>query len=119
MTVNGIDISTFGFRLLKIDGLFSLPTRKRTLKYTCFDKTDIVFDPRSVTVEIAGKFQDTVSMIAGVNGIKTELLKGKIPFTFPNHGVSFEGWCDGGMKVDAGRNFAHCTIEISYNALEN
>lgn len=115
MTVNGIDISTFGFRLLKVDGLFSLPRRKRTLKYTGFKESDIVLDPRSVTVEIAGKFQDTAGMIAGVNGIKTELLKGKIPFTFPSHGVSFGGWCDRGMTVNKGRNFAHCIIEISYN----
>lgn len=115
MMVNGIDISAFGFRLLKVDGLFSLPRRKRTLKITDFDKTDIVFDPRSVTVEVLGKFQDTGSLIIGVNSLKTELLKGKIPFTFPNHNVSFEGWCDRGMKVIVKKNVAHLTMEIRYN----
>jgi hypothetical protein len=115
MMVNGIDISAFGFRLLKVKGLFSLPGRKRTLKYTGFDETDIVFDPRSVTVEVLGKFQDTGSLITGVNSLKTELLRGKIPFTFPNHNVSFEGWCERGMKVIVKKNVAHLTMEIRYN----
>lgn len=120
MIIDGTNISSYGFQLLRVDGFLDLPKRKNTTKEIGFEQTDIVFGVRRLTVQLIGKFNDTASMVSGVVALKNELMKGKIPFSFSDHGLNIEGWCERGMKVDLHRNAAHCSFEISYNnELEN
>lgn len=119
MIVNGIDISTWGFRFLRLNDGLGFPGRKPTTRFAGVEQNEIVLKTRFLRAEIIGRFADTAGLVSAINSLKAELEKGKIPFVFPNHQISIEGWCDRGMKVKQKRNFAHCIIEISFNELAN
>ena len=113
MIISGANISMYGLRRLKIKGENDLPARKKILREWGFDANDIRFRNKEVEVILLGKYPDQQTLAANIEGLKTLLHLGKLPFEFPNLDISFTGYCEKGMKVEIFKNVARCTLKIT------
>lgn len=113
MIISGADISTYGLRLIKLSGELDQPSRKKILKEPGFEAKDIRFKNNQVEARLMGKYADQQTLSANIEQLKTRLFDGKLNFEFPDHGLTFLGYCERGVKVKVYKNIAHCTLKIT------
>lgn len=77
MTIDGIDITTLGFRLVKLENRHDLPARKTVLSVAGTSAAEIVFRGRKITAVVRGKFATTAALVAASKGVET-LLKSQL-----------------------------------------
>jgi len=114
MTIDGINISTFGLIVTKFTGNFDLPKRKEVLKEPEFAAGDQTVEEKVYTVEMFGQYANQTVMATGVNGLRT-LIETSLQhnFIFSNRGYSFTGVVSGGFKTKIIKNNIFVTMEIN------
>ena len=111
MTIDGINISTFGLIVTKFTGNFDLPKRKEVLKEPEF--ADQTLEEKIYTVEMFGQYANQTVMATGVNGLRT-LIETSLQhdFILSNRGSTFTGVVHGGFKTKVLKNNVFVTMEI-------
>ena len=111
MTIDGINISTFGLIVTKFTGNFDLPKRKEVLKEPEF--ADQTLEEKIYTVEMFGQYATQTVMATGVKGLST-LLKTSLQhdFILSNRGSTFTGVVHDGFKTKVLKNNVFVTMEI-------
>lgn len=100
MTVDGVNIWTWGFFLVTVSGLFNQPARKKTLNETGTDAQDIQHVNKVVTVEIAADYADYAALKTGVAAMLTALKSGEKTFSFVNYSKTVTGYVKDGITTD-------------------
>lgn len=99
MTIDGINISTYGFFLSDVQGLYDHPARKKTIAETGVEAKDIVFVDGAVTVYLSGLFDSYSALRTGVDSLLLA-LRGERSYSFPNYSILVRGFVLKGAKVD-------------------
>jgi len=99
MTIDGVDISTFGLILSRFDGHLDQPARKKILSVPGFEAKDIVFESKEHSFTLVGIYASKVALFSGVEALKT-LIKSALVHNFvvAAHGVTFSGVVAEGIK---------------------
>jgi len=113
MTIDGINISTFGLIVTKFTGNFDLPKRKEVLKEPEFAAGDQTVEEKVYTVEMFGQYANQTVMATGVNGLRT-LIETSLQhdFILSNRGSTFTGVVHDGFKTKVLKNNVFVTMEI-------
>lgn len=100
MLISGTNISTLGLKLIKLEGYYDLPARKKVLTEPLNAAKEIVFQPKVATVTLLGKYADVATMLTALNSFET-LLKSQLKhaIVIANHGLSFTGVFASGYEV--------------------
>ena len=100
MTIDGVNIWTWGFFLVTVSGLFNQPARKKILNETGTDAQDIKHVNKDVTVEIAANYADYAALQTGVSALLTTLQSGEKTFSFVNYGKTITGYVKDGVTTE-------------------
>lgn len=113
MTIDAINISTFGLIVTNFTGNFDLQERKEVLSEPEFAVGDQTIEEKVYTVEMFGQYATQTFMAAGVNGLRT-LLETSLQhaFVLSNMGYTFTGVVHEGFKTKVLKNNVFVTIEI-------
>ena len=113
MTIDGINISTFGLQYSRCDGLLDSPKRKIILDEPGFTEKDIVFESSEISVELVGIYATKTDLLAGVEGLKT-LIKTtlKHDFVLPLHLFTITGVVATGISVTTVSSMAKVYFRI-------
>jgi hypothetical protein len=100
MTIDGTNISAFGLKVLNLDDYFNLPARKKILTIPGTDAKDIVFQPKTATIQLLGRFTNAADLLNKLNAFET-LLKTKLNHAIElvGHNETFNGVFDKGFEV--------------------
>lgn len=101
MIISGTNISTYGMKLLKAEGLHNLPGRKKTTEFISNDAANMVFKAGTVKVTILGRgYADIMAMTSAVNGLKTLIQSQTVhEIQLPGHGETFNGTFADGFEA--------------------
>lgn len=101
MIISGTNISAFGMKLLKVDGLYNLPSRKKTTEFREQDAVDMVNNPGKIAVSILGRgYADLSVLTAAVNGLKTLIQTNTVhEIQLVGHGETFNGTFADGFQA--------------------
>ena len=100
MTIDTINISTYGLKLLTLEGYYNLSARKKILTEPGTEAKDIVFSGKETTVTLLGKYADVAGLLSNINAFET-LLKSQLKheIVLIGHGLNFTGVFDKGYEV--------------------
>jgi len=99
MTIDGVNISTFGFFLSEVKGLYDQPKRKKTIKQTSTEAKDIEFVDDEVSVILAGRFETYTALKTGTDAL-IESLKVERSYSFSDYSKLIRGFVIGGATVE-------------------
>lgn len=114
MTIDGINISSFGLRVEDMTGEVSLPARKRVLAEPGTMAKDIVFQENEIKITMFGRYASLIALRTGVEGLK-DLIKLNLVHTFirASHGLNLSGVIKNGVKVEVLNKVATVTFTIT------
>jgi hypothetical protein len=100
MTIDGTNISAFGLKVLNLDDFFNLPARKKILTVPGTEAKDIVFQPKTASIPLLGRYTNAGDLLAKLNAFET-LLKAQLNHTIElvGHNETFNGVFDKGFEV--------------------
>lgn len=99
MTIDGVNISTFGMFVVLPSALYDQPARKKVLTEQGVEAKDIQYSEKVITVELAANYPDYSSLRTGVEAFKTAVETGENTFVFTNYGISVTGHVKNGVKM--------------------
>ena len=116
MTIDTINISTFGMKVLTQEGYFDLPARKKILNEQGNGERDIFFVGKDCTVTLLGRYANAASLVSNLNDLET-LIKSdlKHAIVLIGHGINFTGVFDKGFEVTSfnGGKIAKIVMQIT------
>ena len=116
MTIDTINISTFGLAILNLEGYYDLPARKKILSDAGTEAKDIRFEGKAATVTLLGRFTSTADLVSKLNAFET-LLKTSLKHAIVliGHGLSFTGVFATGFEVTSfnGGKIVKITLPIT------
>ena len=118
MTIDSADIlTTYGLKLMKIEGWESLPGRKKILNQQQFTSSDIKRQSREVTLKFWGGYASTALLGSKITAFKT-WLTGSITryYEIEDMGIAFTGAAPDGMRVTGRRKIA--LVELPVTVIE-
>jgi hypothetical protein len=100
MTIDGVNISAFGMKVLNLDDYYSLPARKKILAEPGTEAKDIVFQPQTATIKLLGRVADTTDLLTKLEAFET-LIKSSLKHdvVLMARGESFVGVFDRGYEL--------------------
>jgi len=100
MIIDDINISTFGLKLLNLEGYYDLASRKKILTEPTNVSGDIVFQAKTATVSLLGRYVSSSSLLSNLNAFEI-LLKSQLNHTIElvGHELSFSGVFANGYDV--------------------
>ena len=112
MIISGINISTYGMKLLKVEGLYNLPERKKTTRYREHTASDIKHEAGKVTVYLLGRGYATAAALAtAVNNLATLIKSNTVhSIELTGHSETFNGTFADGFKATTRR--MHNVVQI-------
>ena len=99
MTIDGVNIWTYGFSLSEVSGLYNQPARKKTIKQTAVEAKDIEFKDDIVSVFLVGKFDNYTALITGVDSLLS-VLREERSYSFSDYSKLIRGFVKGGVTVE-------------------
>lgn len=112
MKIGGVDISAYGLNLTEVSGIYDVPARKKILTVPGFEAKDIRFTDRKISVKLFGKYQNVYDLVAKMEALKVKLLEGFLTFDFTEHGVTVQGYCNGGAEITISYLKVECKMNI-------
>jgi hypothetical protein len=114
MTIDGANISYYGFRLLTLTNWYGLPARKAILREPAFLANDMKYEARKPVVKLFGKFDDLEELNDAVDGLIAVMRSTLVhAIVITRHGMSFNGVFDNGMKATVRKNSVTLEIPIT------
>lgn len=114
MTIDTVDISTYGFRLMKTLDLLSLPARKKILQKAGVDAKDLIYNEKEIGLNLFTKFQDKDVLKTTIESFTTEMKsKLKHDYVLSSHGISFTGVLAKGLSVEITGNIVVVSMLIT------
>lgn len=103
MIIDGTNISTYGMKLLKVEGLHDLPRRKKTTEFATYEAAAMVTEAKKIKVSIVGRgYADADALRLAVNGLKTLIQASTVhAIELVGHGETFNGTFVDGLEVSA------------------
>lgn len=114
MTIDGVDIlDQYGLKLLREEGLDSLPARKKVLSEPGFEAKDIVFDAVEPVLVLFGRYADASSLISNLRSFET-LLKSDLKHVFEStsRGWNFTAACPAGTEGIYNLHKKYCILTL-------
>ena len=99
MTIGGTNISTYGFFLSEVSGLYNRQARKRILKETAVEAEDIVFTGENVSVVLVGEFTSYTAVKIGIDALLVRISVERA-YVFLNYSKTVTGFVTNGAKVE-------------------
>ena len=99
MTIDGVNIWTYGFGLSEVKGLYTHPARKKTIRQVSNQAKDIVLKDNQVTVILIGLFEDYTALKTGVDTL-IERIRVERTYSFSDYSKLIRGFVTGGAKVE-------------------
>lgn len=114
MVIDGVDISTFGLALSRLDDHLNQPKRKKVLQVPAFQANDNKFESKEALIHLVGVYPSKADMLTGIQGLQN-LLKSSVLHTFiiPGHVVNFSGVVAEGMSVKATKRLAQLYFKVT------
>jgi len=120
MTVDLINISSYGLRLLEVKDYIDLPKRKDILEVPEFTANDIKTESLSFTIELYGKWNSVLDRETALSGFDT-LVKSAVQHSMEITEYNIPAFSGGvfadGYKVDfwdaSGKSAAKITAKIT------
>lgn len=111
-TVDGVDITTYGLRLARIEGHLDLPRYKSILTINDLDSVLRITDERRIRVKLIGEYASTAAMVTAIENFKTKIA-GAVKYTwaFSAHGFSQTCFIKDAVRVTTYRRPA---VEIEF-----
>lgn len=105
MIIDAVNISTFGLKLLNLEGYYDLASRKKILTEPTNVSGDIVFQAKTATVSLLGRYVSSVSLLSNLNAFEI-LLKSQLNHTIElvGHSETFTGVFASGYEVTSFNN---------------
>ena len=91
-TVDGIDITTYGLRLARIEGHLDLPRYKNLIPINDLTAIMRITDERRIKVKLIGEFASTAAMVTAIENFKTKIA-GAVKYTWAFSGHGFSETC--------------------------
>jgi len=116
MTIDTINISTFGLKVLTQEGYFDLPARKKILIEQGNAERDIRFAGKDCTVTLLGRYANVSALVSNLNALETLIkLDLKHAIVLIGHGLNFTGVFNQGFEVTSynGGRIAKVTMQIN------
>lgn len=114
MTIDGTNIlTTYGLKLIKVEGWESLPARKKILVNQGFTSDDILRQAKEVVLSLYGKFSTEALLGSKITSFKT-YLTGDITrdYDLGDIGITFTGAVPNGMAVKVRRKIAQVELRV-------
>lgn len=105
MTIDGINISTYGLRLLSMQDYYTLPAQKKILERTKsgYPQSGYTFkyESKQCTITLYGEYTTLAIMLININLFKTK-IKTVLEHTFNliGHNLTFTGVVAQGIKSE-------------------
>lgn len=114
MTIDGINISTFGLALSYLGDHLNQPARKIILQEPEFETKDIVFDSKEPVITLVGIFPTKEDLLTGIEGLKN-LIKSELihAFNISEHGLNFNGVVADGMIMTVVQTMAKVYFKVT------
>lgn len=114
MTIDGINISTFGFMRSYVDGHLNLPARKNVLSLPGSQAKDIVFESKEPVITLIGKFDTKADLLAAIEDFYA-LIKSSVKhdYILTGHNVSFTGVVADGIKPEVYKTMLKLTFKVT------
>lgn len=114
MIVDGINISTYGLRLVTVKDHLSSPARKKILQSPAMTLNDIKMEERQFTVVLFGEFASR-SQVAGAVILMYALFTPVAIHivSIPEHGIGESVVCKEGIKVETYGAAVTLTIKMT------
>jgi len=114
MTIDGINISTFGLMLSYISGHLDQPARKKTLDTPGFQQKDIVFDSRETLITLIGFYPSKADLGTKIAAFLTLIKSDTIhEFIHSGHNLTISGSVMDGIRIEPLRNTVKITFKLT------
>ena len=116
MTIDTINISTFGLSIINLEGYFDLPARKKVLNEQGNEAKDIRFVGKDVTITLLGRYVNAAALVTNLNALET-LIKSDLKHAIGliGQGINFTGVFNQGFEVTSynGGKIAKVVMQIN------
>lgn len=114
MTIDGVNISTFGMMLSYITGHLDQPARKKTMEVPGFEEKDIVFEAKEPVIILIGFYTSKAALLAEIQAFQSLIRSNTVhEFGLSGHNVTFSGAVMDGMRVDTIKNSVTITFKVT------
>ncbi|HCY40433.1 MAG TPA: hypothetical protein DHV48_03630 [Prolixibacteraceae bacterium] len=86
--IGGVELSTYGLRLARMDGNFDLPAFKQVLDEHGFESNLLVLDEKNIKIRLIGIYSSREEMGTALNNFFTKIESAlKLEWIFLNHEI--------------------------------
>lgn len=114
MTIDTINISTYGLMLSYLDGHLNQPARKKILSEQGFATKDLKYESREPVITLIGKYANKTDLFSGIQALKNKIASSvSHDFVISEHGLTFSGAVTDGIKISISGLMAKVIFKVT------